>query len=318
MGACSPAPTSRAPRRPISSSRSEAAPSSTPPRASSYASGTRSRPTSSSSAFATTGCRLLRPPAAGTAILRAIAVPTTLSAAEFNALAGITDHASHRKELYSHPLLAPRFVVLDPEALARTPVALILSTGVRTVDHCVEGFCSTGANPFADALAVRALQLLRKPLPEVHQGTATKAAFRRLQTAAWMAITGLAGGVPVGASHVIGRVLGAVSHVDHGHTSAILLPAVLAWNAQVPALAARQEELASALGLDAQPLGEAIGAFFAALGQPRSLSAAGVARADLPKIADYALTMTRDATAAGYARRIASTEQVREILDLAW
>src|SRR5262249_8046461 len=56
--------------------------------------------------------------------LRTIAVPTTLSAAEFTPFAGVTDTARHAKSGYGHPLMVPRAVVLDPAASLSTPLAL--------------------------------------------------------------------------------------------------------------------------------------------------------------------------------------------------
>src|SRR5690606_11955526 len=81
-------------------------------------------------------------------VVRQIAVPTTLSAGEFNPLAGCTDPRRKVKEAYVHPLLVPRAVVLDPAATVHTPDWLWLSTGVRAVDHAVEGLCSARPNPY--------------------------------------------------------------------------------------------------------------------------------------------------------------------------
>src|SRR5216683_2055988 len=60
--------------------------------------------------------------------VRAIAIPTTLSAGEFTASAGCTDTARHVKESFSHPMMMPRTVILDPEASVHTPEWLFLST----------------------------------------------------------------------------------------------------------------------------------------------------------------------------------------------
>src|SRR5690606_14031311 len=70
--------------------------------------------------------------------VRMVAIPTTLSAAEFTPFAGVTDVTRKAKEGYSHPQLAPRAVVLDPALAARTPERLWFSTGLKAVDHAVE------------------------------------------------------------------------------------------------------------------------------------------------------------------------------------
>ena len=79
--------------------------------------------------------------------VRQVTVPTTLSAGEFSAYSGITDERHRIKELFRHPYVIPRAVVLDPAVTVHTPEWLFLSTGVRAVDHCVEGICSGEANP---------------------------------------------------------------------------------------------------------------------------------------------------------------------------
>jgi maleylacetate reductase len=86
-----------------------------------------------------------------------IAVPTTLSAAEFNAFAGITDLRHGIKESFGHRLIVPRVIVLDPAATLATPMGLILSTGLKAVDHAIERLCSQQAHPFAIGTATEAL-----------------------------------------------------------------------------------------------------------------------------------------------------------------
>jgi len=88
--------------------------------------------------------------------IRMIAVPTTLSAAEFNAFAGITDPRRGVKESFGHPLIVPRVIVLDPAGTLATPMDLMLSTGLKAVDHAVERLCSQQAHPFVLGTATEA------------------------------------------------------------------------------------------------------------------------------------------------------------------
>ena len=92
--------------------------------------------------------------------VRSIAIPTTLSAGEYSASAGCTDTARHVKESYSHPLMMPRTVILDPEVSVHTPEWLFLSTGIRAVDHAVEDICSVNGQPIAEGASYHALRLL--------------------------------------------------------------------------------------------------------------------------------------------------------------
>jgi Iron-containing alcohol dehydrogenase len=71
------------------------------------------------------------------------------------------------KELLRHPRIIPSAVILDPAITVHTPEWLWLSTGIRAVDHCVEGVCSNEAHPYGDAQALKGLALLSGGLPRV-------------------------------------------------------------------------------------------------------------------------------------------------------
>ena len=89
--------------------------------------------------------------------VRQVSIPTTLSAGEFSGIAGVTNEATKVKELFRHPLTIPQAVILDPEVTRHTPMWLFLSTGIRAVDHCVEGVCSNESTEFTNASALHGL-----------------------------------------------------------------------------------------------------------------------------------------------------------------
>ena len=252
------------------------------------------------------------PPAIKPPTVRQITVPTTLSAGEFSAISGVTDERTKVKELLRHPAIIPQVVVLDPAVTVHTPEWLWLSTGVRAVDHCVEGICSNEANPFGDAQALKGLALLASGMPRVKADPGDLAARLDCQIGAWLSMAPLASGVPMGASHGIGYVLGAAFDVPHGHTSCIMLPAVMAWNRS--ANAARQELVAAAMGRPGADAGRVLGDFIGGLGMPRSLSAVGIGREHFDRIAEGAMGtpwVPRN------PRPIDSPSNVREILEIA-
>ena len=241
-----------------------------------------------------------------------VTVPTTLSAGEFSAIAGVTDERHRDKELFRHPQIIPRAVVLDPAVTVHTPEWLRLSTGIRAVDHCVEGICSGEANPYADAQALHGLALLCRGLPRVKAEPNDLKARLDCQIGSWLSMGPLASGVPMGASHGIGYVLGAVFDIPHGHTSCIMLPAVMRWNK--PANAERQALVAAAMGHPGEDAGEVLDAFIAGLGMPRSLRAVKIGPESFAKLAERAMDtpwVPRN------PRPIAGPAQVREILELA-
>ena len=80
-------------------------------------------------------------------VVRQVSVPTTLSAGEFSALAGVTDERTRVKELFRHPRIIPAAVILDPAITVHTPEWLFLSTGIRAVDHCVRAYAQRRQTP---------------------------------------------------------------------------------------------------------------------------------------------------------------------------
>jgi maleylacetate reductase len=249
---------------------------------------------------------------------RLIVVPTTLSAAEFTPLAGITNAKTGHKDIFSNTVLIPNAVIMDPQALAGTPPDIIATTGIRAVDHCIEGYCSPAANPYHDALAVEGLRLLLRHLPMIVRAPQSLDVFSNLQMAAWMAVSGPAAGVALGASHGIGRVLGGVSGIAHGHTSAILLPAVLRWNTVCAESLDRQQSLLNTLGSTDSSLAELVDAIVRDLALPSRLSDVGVDRADMRRIARESLAMLSHPSVCGNARSVGTEHDVMEILEHAW
>ena len=110
----------------------------------------------------TTGKRRMPEYAAPT--VRQICVPTTLSAGEFNARAGVTNTALKLKQSFMHPGIIPVQVVFDPAVTVHTPEWLWLSSGIRAIDHAVETYLSINANDYWDGSALQALRLLGEGL----------------------------------------------------------------------------------------------------------------------------------------------------------
>jgi maleylacetate reductase len=122
----------------------------------------------------------------------------------------------------------------------------------------------------------------------------------------------LSAGVPMGASHGIGYVLGAVLDVPHGYTSCVMLPSVLRWNRQDNA--ERQALVAAAMGRPGDDAGDVLDGFIRDLGLPRSLNDVGVGLEHFDRIAEQAMGtpwIPRN------PRRIDGPAQIREILLLA-
>jgi maleylacetate reductase len=211
-----------------------------------------------------------------------IAIPTTLSAAEFTSTAGVTDEQTRRKGGVAHPRLTPRVVLLDPSLTVHTPERLWLSTGIRALDHAVESVYAPEDDRLAVELSVRAVEMLRQALPACRQDASDLGARQEAQVAAWYSGMGLAAAT-VRPSHPMGRVLGASFGVGHGITSCVLLGAAVDWMArQDPERVGR---LCDAFGVSrADEVGTAIRELVRALGLPTTLGEAGL---DDKALAEY-------------------------------
>jgi alcohol dehydrogenase len=240
-----------------------------------------------------------------------IAVPTTLSAAEWNGAAGLVDATTDIKRLVTHLELTPRHVVLDPALAATTPDRLWATTGARAIDHAIESLLSARSIDITDALSTGALRQLARWLPASLANRHDLDARLRCQWAAGMSIVGVHN-VSLGLSHAIGHQLGARG-VPHGVTSCITLPHVIEFLA--PATADTQEEIRAALGVPGAPsAAAAVDVLLRDMGVRTRIRDVGIARSELPAIA--AATMG-DQTVGVSPRRVTEAD-VLAILHEAW
>jgi len=252
------------------------------------------------------------PPPMTAPTVRQISIPTTIAGGDFSASAGVTNEQTRVKEAVRHRLVMPRAVILDPALGAHTPEWLWLSTGIRAVDHCVEGICAREAHPYADAQALKGLSMLAQALPRVKADGSDLDARMECQIGTWLSMGALSSGVPMGASHGIGYVLGAEFNVPHGYTSCVMLPSVMRWNK--PANAERQALVSAAMGHPGEDAGDVLDTFIRGLGMPRSLQDVRVGPEHFDRIAQQAM---KTPWVPRNPRKIETPAQVREILLLA-
>ena len=200
------------------------------------------------------------------------AVPTTLSVAELAAGAGFTNEAGDKAGLRDARLMVGE-VIYDPELALLTPMELWLSTGIRALDHAVEGFLADGEHPFNDVMALEAVRRLFVSLPRAKASPADAGVRSENQLAAWFSFT-LPGASAAGLSHVMGKQIGARYGIPHGVTSCLLLPHVMRH------LAPKMPERMAAL-----PSPEAVSGLIAGLGLPQHIAAFGLGEPELRRAA---------------------------------
>ncbi len=243
--------------------------------------------------------------------VRFIAIPTTLSAAEFTPFAGVSDPGRRVKEGFTHPMLAPRAVVLDPAMTLATPPRLWGSTGMKAVDHAVEQLCHPVRAPYADALAADGLKRLARGLTASQAEPDDLDARQECQFGMWLAISGVGSGRGMGPSHAIGHTLGGSYGVPHGITSCVILPAVLAWTHD--AALAQQALISDLLGFPGSAA-DAVRRLVDGLDLPNDLRSIGIGRGDFAAIAEHTM---HDAGVRFSPRPITGPQDIVEILELA-
>lgn len=225
----------------------------------------------------------------GSAPIPQIAIPSTLSAGEFTPGAGYTEEETQTKKLILDNRVAPKCVILDPEVTADTPRELWLSTGLKALDHAMEAIWAINPHPYVDALALEAIRLLFKHLPE-SEDTTNLNARAACQLGAWMSISG-AGASGMRLSHFLGHQVGARMHLPHGVTSCVLLPGVMRYLRDKTLDA--QCRIAGAMGLEqgsrskedlADQAADHLEKFILDLGLPTSIKAAGGTFEDIDAI----------------------------------
>lgn len=255
-------------------------------------------------------------PATSGRALPHIAVPLTLSAAEFANAGAVTSVERKVKDLLIADELTPRAVILDPELSVQTPIALWCSTGMRALDHAIETVYSPNGSPVTETLSLEAIRQLSRSLRDANAAFDDVAARARGHAGAWMSYFGEMN-LTLGLSHAIGHQLGARFGMQHGLTSCVILPQVIRFVG--PVVEPQLEMVATALGVPV-PMIKALGAAEAAanavetlaadLGLPLRLRQLGVTPDSFSSLAEAVLD---DLVVAGSPRPV-SAEQVIAIL----
>lgn len=241
-----------------------------------------------------------------------IAVTTTSgTAAEVTINYVITDVEKNRKFVCVDPHDIPIVAIVDPDMSASMPTGLCAATGMDALVHAVEGYITKGAWELTDMLHLKAIEIIGRSLRSAVDGDyAGREAMSLGQYIAGMGFSN----VGLGVVHSMAHPLSAVYDIPHGKACAMLLTAVLKFNA--PATGEKYREIARVMGVpnvDAmdeatyrQAAIDVIQKLADDVGIPKSLSEAGVKREDIPFLAESAFN---DACTPGNPRD-ASLEEI--------
>lgn len=217
-----------------------------------------------------------------------IAVPTTAGTGSEVGRGSVIVMRDGRKLGLLSPNLLPKVALCDPELTLGLPAVLTAATGMDAMAHCIETFCAPSVNPPAEAIALDGLRRASANIEIATRDGANRQARWEMMMAAMEGAMAFQKGL--GAVHALSHPMGALPGrpLHHGTLNAVLLPAVLEFNA--PVLEGKRATLNAGLGLaaDADPAAH-IRTLNSRLGLPAGLGAMGVTRADFGAVADAAL-----------------------------
>lgn len=224
-----------------------------------------------------------------------ILMPTTAgTGSEVTPVAVITTGETTKAGV-SSPVLLPDVALLDAELTVGLPQSITAMTGIDAMVHAIEAYTSKHhKNPLSDMLALEALRLLAANIRRVLEQPGDLQARERMLLGAMMAGQAFAN-APVAAVHALAYPLGGHYHIPHGLSNSLMLPSVLAFNAEV--VSSEYLQLAAALPTREIRTVDAWIDWFTVLidetGLPATLQAANVPFEDLPMLAADAMLQQR-------------------------
>lgn len=223
-----------------------------------------------------------------------IAIPTTAgTAAEVTINYVITDEEKKRKFVCVDPHDIPAVAIIDSDMMASMPASLKAATGVDTLTHAIEGYITKDAWELSDMFHLKAIEIISRSLRDSVKGVAKGGEDMALgQYIAGMGFSN----VGLGLVHGMAHPLGAFYSTPHGVANAVLLPHIMAYNADFTADKFRN--IAKAMGVVGtesmsieqarQAAVDAVKQLNQDVGIPANLKAIGVKREDIPALAKAA------------------------------
>lgn len=165
-----------------------------------------------------------------------VAIPTTSgTGSEVTAFTVITDRQNGNVK---YPLadyaVRPDVAIIDPQFVWNLPKAATRDTGLDVLTHAIEAYVSVMASDYTDGLALQAIGMVFEYLPRAYKnGAADPVAREKMHNASCIAGMAFTNAF-LGLNHSMAHKLGGEFHIPHGRANAVILPYVIAYNAQKP------------------------------------------------------------------------------------
>lgn len=164
-----------------------------------------------------------------------VAIPTTSgTGSEVTSFSVITDKANGNVK---YPLadyeLTPDVAIIDPQFVRTLPKTIVADTGMDVLTHAIEAYVSILASDYTNGLAIKAIELVFKYLYRSYSDPNDTVAREKMHNASCIAGMAFTNAF-LGINHSLAHKLGGEFHIPHGRANAVLLPHVIAYNAQKP------------------------------------------------------------------------------------
>ena len=162
-----------------------------------------------------------------------VAIPTTSgTGSEVTSFSVITDKANGNVK---YPLadyeLTPDVAIIDPQFVRTLPKTIVADTGMDVLTHAIEAYVSILASDYTNGLAIKAIELVFKYLYRSYSDPNDTVAREKMHNASCIAGMAFTNAF-LGINHSLAHKLGGEFHIPHGRANAVLLPHVIAYNAQ--------------------------------------------------------------------------------------
>lgn len=235
-----------------------------------------------------------------------VAVPTTYAGSEATNVWGLTEGG--KKTTGTHRRALPTTVIYDAQLTLSLPRELSVSSGLNALAHCVDSLWAPRADPINAAMAAEAIRALFRALPAIAADPHDLHAREHALYGAYLAAVAFAS-AGSGMHHKICHVLGGRFGLPHAQLHAVVLPYVVAFNADAAPAAANR----IADSLDSDDAIEGLNVLYAALQAPKALKDYGLAEEDLDEAARLTLPHIPDSNP-----RPVTVHNLTELLRAAW
>ncbi len=161
-----------------------------------------------------------------------VAIPTSSgTGSEVTPFAVITDEKTGTKYPLADYELLPNMAIIDADNMKDQPKGLTSASGIDALTHALEAYASVMATDYTDGLALKAMKLIFKYLPDAYEkGGSDMKAREEMANASTLAGMAFANAF-LGVCHSMAHKLGAFHHLPHGVANALLITEIMKFNA---------------------------------------------------------------------------------------